>query len=549
VKIQLKTMLIVLPLILASLLLNSSISYLLARNGITELAIEYLDYKRDELEKYAKSQWELLSENKLTDNPQYIAIAEQAIESFARSLVRNESELIFTVRPDASIGIASSEIYLSTEEALALSELITNPESGWQKIKMNGENRVCQLSWFEEMGWYIFVSEKEKTFYQSSDKILYQSMLTLGITIITAFVLLYFFIRLITRPVGRMSAAMEQIIKTSNLDRKVTITNEDELGRLGHTFNIMTAQLNTAYKQIREFAHKAVVAKSRERYIRNIFQKYVPKNVIDQYIQVPDASLVGKEENLAVLFSDIRGFSRMLENKTSYEVIRCLSDYFEVMVKIIMERDGIVDKYIGDRMLTFFGSPVKNENDAMNAVLAALEMVHALEEFNIQQRMKNMPQFEIGIGIAYGKSIVGNVGSDLKMDFTIVGTPVKLSVKLQETTKVYHQPLIISAEVFHLINSEIPCRMIDMVHLSDLDQTMKIYAPKMELTGKEKHAWKYHKEGLLAYHNREFEKAKALFIKVKDILIDDVCAEIYIERCNNLLSSPPDDLWNGITVL
>ncbi|MBN1647891.1 MAG: adenylate/guanylate cyclase domain-containing protein [Spirochaetales bacterium] len=547
-RIQFKTILTVLPLILASLLVNSFVSYLFARNGITGLAIEYLDYKRDELEKYAKSQWDLLAENRLSENPRYISIAEQAIGIFARSLIRKDSELIFAVRTDNTIAISTGKTEASPEEMAVLAEIMKNTKGGWQKLKLNGETRVCQISWFEPLKWFLFVSEKEKNFYQSSNTILTQSILTLGITIALAVLLLFFFTRLITRPVGLLSATIEEIIMTGNLEKKAPVLYGDEIGRLGHTFNIMTAQLNMAYAQVREFAHKAVIAKSRETYIRNIFQKYVPKNIIDQFAANPDASLIGKEENLAVLLSDVRGFSMMLEKNNSYQVVSCLSEYFEIMVKIIMSQNGIADKYLGDRILAFFGAPVRGKNDAVNAVLSALAMIKALEQFNLNQKLKNMPAFDIGIGIDYGKTIAGNVGGDMKMEYTIFGNTVKLASRLEALTKTYHEPVIISEDVFRHLDSEIPCRMLDSIHFSQLNRTMKIYTPDNNLSEKKKLAWKYHKEGLILYYKRDFGAAKKEFLKVREILIEDVCSEIFLQRCIKYLAEPPDSFWNGTEI-
>lgn len=545
-KIQAKIIIVFIPLLIASQIITVAISYLSARNSITGIATEYLNYKLDELEKYTGSQWDLLVANELEEDPYYINIAKTAIEAFARTQIRKDSEFIFALDSGNEIDLATSDLQISRQELEALNDLRRNAAAGWQEIVIAGEKRVSQATWFGPFGWYIFVTDREDVFYGSVSRILNQNVISFFLSILVSVVLLVLFTRLIIKPVKDLSAAMEEIIRTTDLRKRVRVLYDDETGRLGHNFNIMIGQLDNAWDHIREFAHKAVIAKSKETYIRNIFQKYVPRNVVDQFYSNPDVQLIGEESELAVLFADVRGFSRMLDNLKSYEVVSCLSDYFELMVKIIMSRSGIVDKYIGDRLLAFFGAPVKDDDDVCNSVLSAFDMINALDDFNTKQKVKNLPRFEIGLGISYGKTIVGNIGSDMKMDYTIVGNTVFLAARLEELTKIYRQPVIIDEDIFRQINSIIPCRMLDTVYIGKLNKTMKIYAPSNDLSEKEKLAWKYHREGLISYYGRDFDKAREYFVKVKEIISDDECSSIFIKRCDKYIAQPPPGDWEGV---
>lgn len=545
-RINTKTILVVLPLLITSLIITAFISYLSARNGITVIATEYLNYKLDELEKYAQSQWDLLVVSELSEDEQYIGIAKSAVESFAKSIKRKETELIFAVNGNIDIDMSTSEFSLNDIEKDTVNELWNLGQDGWHQITIGGIERVCQISYFEPFNWYIFVTEKQVSFYQAINKIFFQTGIILVITIIISILLLIFFTNIITKPVHNLSAVMAEVINTTDLSKKVVVQYADEIGKLGHTFNIMTDQLDKAYDQVKQYALKAVIAKSKETYIRNIFQKYVPQDIIEQYYANPESMLKGEQRDLAILFADVRGFSNMLDNLSSEEITACLSNYFELMVNIIMTKKGVIDKFIGDRIIAFYGAPVKHDNDILNAVLSGLEMQKVLDDFNINQRTKNLPIFEIGIGVSWGKTIVGNIGSDKKMDYTIVGKTINISTKLERLTKVYNQPIIISENIFHNINESIPCRMLDYIFIENINETLRIYSPNNNLTEKEKLAWKYHKEALMLYYNQDFRQARDLFTKVKDIIIDDKCSEIFIKRCDNYISIPPSENWTGI---
>ena len=282
-KINTKTILIVLPLLITSLIITASISYLSARNGITEIATEYLNYKLDELEKYAQSQWDLLVASGLSDDEQYIEIAKSAVESFAKSIIRKETELIFAIDEEINIDISTGEFNLLEAEKEELKELWQLRQDGWHQITINSLVRVCQAAYFKPFEWYIFVTEKQESFYQSVNKILLQTGIILVAAILISIFLLVFFTNIITKPIKNLSLAMEEIISTTDLSKRVVVQYADEIGRLGHTFNIMTDQLDKAYEQIKQYALKAVIAKSSETYIRNIFQKYVPKNIITKF--------------------------------------------------------------------------------------------------------------------------------------------------------------------------------------------------------------------------------------------------------------------------
>ncbi|UCD64340.1 MAG: adenylate/guanylate cyclase domain-containing protein, partial [Candidatus Zixiibacteriota bacterium] len=462
-KIRDKIILVVLPLIVAPFVFMGFAAALAARGGITDVATSFLQFKAEEMLKYAATQWGLLEENALTGDDEFVTVAKEAVASYARGLVRTRTELIMAVDNRGAVVMATSPVELQPAETAQLARLASEARTGWTEITVAGVDRVAESSLFEPFGWYLMVTEARDTFYSSINRIFVQSGVILASTGLLSMILLAFFSSYLTKPLRIVVAAMREVISRNDLSKRVPLIYGDEIGELGHTFNLMTGELEQAYNQIKTYAFKAVVAQKREQRIRNIFQKYVPNEVIEQYISSPDSMLVGDYRVLAVLFSDIRSFTALSEKLTPDTVVESLNRYFGMMVDAIMSRNGIVDKYIGDAIMAFFGAPVRHENDPLLAVEAGLDMLDVLEKFNQWQVERNRPKFQIGIGINYGVVTVGNIGSEQKMDYTIIGDMVNLASRLEELTKTYGIPFIISEAVYRRIHEEIPCRQIDTV--------------------------------------------------------------------------------------
>jgi adenylate cyclase len=263
VKIRWKMVFVALPLIVAPLLVTGFISSLAARNGITQVATEFLRFKMDDLLNYASSQWALLVENKLGGNEEFLAATRAAVISFARSLIRGESELIFAVDRQGAVTLATGDLSLSPEEAQILGRLREKGFSGWTQLRVGGVERVAQAAAFEPFGWYLLVTEKRATFYQITSQIFWQTGFILSISLAVAVVLLMFFSFYLTQPLRLIAMAMREVMATGNLSKRVEVLYRDETGDLAHSFNLMTGELDKAYQAIKDYALKAVSAMCR----------------------------------------------------------------------------------------------------------------------------------------------------------------------------------------------------------------------------------------------------------------------------------------------
>jgi class 3 adenylate cyclase/HAMP domain-containing protein len=548
--IRLKIILVVLPLMIATILLAGVSSRDSARAGITRVAVEALGFKAQELRKYAENQWDLLVANDLADQSEYVEVTKLAVQSYATSLVRSATELIMAVDTDGRVQMNSTDIPLSDAgEIAAVAGLASDRVEGWQRITIDGELRVGQAFVFPPFDWYVLVTDTSANFYREVEEINVRTYYILGGAALVAILLLLLFAGVLTGPLSRMVNLMNEITGTNDLSRRVDVEYKDEIGAMARTFNVMLSKLEGASNQIKGFAFRAVVAQRNEHKIRNIFQKYVPKDVIESIFTNPESALVGENRVLAILFTDIRSFTTISESFMPDELVKSLNSYFETMVDIIDAHNGITDKYIGDAIMAFFGAPVKHENDPLEALTAALEMQSALREFNEAHIRDGKPEFKTGIGVNYGVVTVGNIGSEKKMDYTIIGDSVNLGSRLEGLTKEYKQEVIFSESVFRKVKTELPCRLIDKVQVKGKTSGVNIYTAQLKLEPRQEQAWGYHHAGMKRYLNQEFKDAANFFAAVRKILPDDYLAEMYLERCRAFIRRPPPSGWNGVWVM
>jgi class 3 adenylate cyclase/HAMP domain-containing protein len=549
--IRLKIIFVVLPLIIVTLLLAGTASYFAAARGITRIAQEFLGFKVSELEKYTESQWALLVENNYTGRSDMVQAAQGAVEVYARSIVRRGTEIVFAVNNEASVPMTSSEsLKISPEETAALLRLLQVEDDGlMMNILIGGEERVARSFYFGPFGWHILLTETKAAFYSDVDRITIQTIYMIAGASLAAFVMLFFFANILTRPLARVAQAMNTIISSGDLSARVEVEYPDETGRLAHTFNIMTAELDRAYSRIKRYAFDAVLAQKKEQRIRQIFQKYVPKDLIDKFFAAPESMLVGDNRALSILFSDIRGFTAISETMAPDDLVNSLNRYFSGQVDIIMNRNGIVDKYIGDAIMAFWGAPVKRGDDALQSVLSGLDMIDAVKVFNEHQKEIGKPEFRIGIGISYGIVTVGNIGSERKMDYTVIGDMVNLASRMEGLTKTYHQEILISESLYAEIQGRLPIRLLDTVAVKGKTRGVGIYTVKRSLSPAEESAWALHNEGMRLYYDRAFDQAAWKFRETLELLPGDFNAESLLSRCAAWARNPPPEDWNGVEVM
>jgi len=553
-KIRLKMFLVILPLIIVPLALAETASYFQAVSGITRLARQLLGFKLAELEKYANNQWSLLVDNNYAGKPEMVEASKNAVEQYGRSILLSDTEIIFAVDDAGKAVMATSGIELSPSESKTLLQLLAPENQGLQTAVLGGEKRIFQSFYFTPFRWHILISEKEKVFFQDAKMIAVQTFISLGVSVAIAVFMLIIVTRRLTNPLGRIVKTMESIIETADLSSKVEVEYNDETGILANTFNNMTEELDRAYSQIKRYAFEAVLAGKKEERIRQIFQKYVPNNVIEKFFASPEKMLVGDNRKLSILFSDIRSFTTISEGMAPDDLVNSLNRYFSGQVEIIYNRKGIVDKYIGDAIMAIWGAPDKHEDDALQSVLSAIEMIDGVSKFNENQRKLGKCEFKIGIGLNFGEVTVGNIGSEHKMDYTVIGDAVNLASRMEGLTKTYHSEILISESLFEELRQTSPnaglfYRLLDTVAVKGKTKGVRIFTVKKTITPQEQKAWPLHNQGMKMYYARSFTEAAQKFKEALDILPNDFNADNLYKRCVEYASAPPPADWNGVEVM
>ena len=563
-RIRYKIILVVLPVVIVSLSLYQRATDFSARLGITRIAQSFLGFKASELKKYAEGQWNLLSENNFTARPDMVEAAKSAVMFYAQSIILSDTEIILAMNDEGNIVMATSPLEITHNEKENLLPILLNEDSGIFNTELGGAKRVFTFFYFTPFRWYILLTETEHTFYRDADRISLQTLIALAVTCAIAIITLILFARHLTNPLERVVKTMNEISSGGELSSRVEVEYRDETGKLATAFNLMLTELERAYAHIKRYAFEAVLAGKKEQRIRQIFQKYVPKDLIDKFFASPESMLVGENRELAILFSDIRSFTTISESMAPDDLVNSLNRYFSGQVDIIMNRSGIVDKYIGDAIMAFWGAPVKHEDDALQAVLSGLEMIDTVKSFNENQKKLGKSEFHNGIGINYGIVTVGNIGSERKMDYTVIGDMVNLASRMEGLTKTYHADILISETLYAALGAcnevsgnttgsarghGLSFRLLDSVAVKGKTKGVKIYTTKKDLSPEEIKAWGFHNKGMLFYYRRDFASAAKYFNAVLTILKGDFNASNLLERCKAYYRSPPPPDWDGVEVM
>ncbi|KYK20507.1 hypothetical protein AYK24_10130, partial [Thermoplasmatales archaeon SG8-52-4] len=217
------------------------------------------------------------------------------------------------------------------------------------------------------------------------------------------------------------------------------------------------------------FALIVVYYRTEERsrkWITSIFGKYVSPIVIDNLIKNPDLiNLGGEKRNITIFFSDIRGFTSISEKLMPEELVHLLNEYLTEMTTIIIKNDGLVDKYMGDAIMAFWGAPLEQPNHAEMACSSSLEMIEKLRKLQEKWKKENIPSFDIGIGLNSGDAIVGNMGSSSRFDYTAMGDNVNLASRMEGLNKIYGTNIIITEKTHNVIKEKFETRRLDAVRV------------------------------------------------------------------------------------
>jgi adenylate cyclase len=296
-----------------------------------------------------------------------------------------------------------------------------------------------------------------------------------------------------------------------------------------------------------------------KRKIQDTLGKYLPPSVIQEMMD-NGADLraeVGKKMELSILFSDIRGFTSLSEKMPPEKVVSILNAYLGRMTDIVFESRGTLDKFIGDAIMSFWGAPISDPDHALHSTRCALQMISGLKKLKAEWKEKNFEtgvDLQIGIGINTGVVIVGNIGSEKKLDYTVIGDNVNLASRLEGLTKQYKSQLIIGERTRELLGDRVVVRTADKVKVVGKATAVKIYEPLCEKTdpdfSKLSNLVNVYEQAWSSYERGAFQQALQGFSQILDqIQPEDGLSKVYKERCEFFIETPPaEGSWDGVYV-
>ena len=319
----------------------------------------------------------------------------------------------------------------------------------------------------------------------------------------------------------------------------IPISSNDEVGELSRSFNSMT----------KELIHKEEM--------KQMFGKYVDPRIVDELLLKNDKINIaeGQKKNMTIFFSDIENFTTISEALTPHGLVTLMNKYFSLLSKPIYDHKGVIDKYIGDAIMAFWGDPFTGEeNHAKLACLAALEQFKKLDELNeslaeLLGFRKNLPIIKIRIGLSTGDVIAGSVGSSNSKSYTVMGDTVNVASRLESINKQFGTRILISESTFDMVKDDFVTRKIDNIIVMGKSEPVYVY----ELLGRkgsvESQALELialYEDAYALYQQKKWNESSELLIRCLHVNEEDKASRVLLERIKYLSENPPENDWDGV---
>jgi class 3 adenylate cyclase len=340
----------------------------------------------------------------------------------------------------------------------------------------------------------------------------------------------------ITGPVRRLLEGTREI-EAGRLDRPISVTTRDEIGQLSAAFNRMIERLRQNQR------------------IRETFGRYIDPRIAEGLLgETADAAVEGQRRLMTVMFCDMKGFTALSEGVTPRGLVKIMNRYLSTMSEPIRAHRGVIDKYIGDGIMAYWGPPFVEEAEQTKcACAAAIDMIGSLEKLR-----KELPELlgvrtipvdcDLRIGIATGETLVGSIGSEYMMSFTVMGDTVNLAARLEGANKEYGSRCLISEATANLCSADFELREIDRVVLSGQSQQQTVYevmGRKDAIAPQQAQVRAHYAAGLAAYREQRWDEARAAFAAALEAAPDDGPSLALRARIAELKQNPPPGNWDG----
>jgi adenylate cyclase len=317
------------------------------------------------------------------------------------------------------------------------------------------------------------------------------------------------------------------------------------------SFVIPAGTLTANYAAVTSF--RMIFEEREKRKIRKTFSQYLSPGVIALIERDPRKYIRpgGEMKDLTVMFSDIRGFTTISEGLTPDELVRLLNEYLGKMTDIIFANQGTLDKYIGDAIMAFWGSPYPQMDHAPRGCACALQMVRGLAKLNEKWKAEGRPPIAIGVGLNTGPVNVGNMGSDKRLAWTVMGDNVNLASRLEGITKQYHTQIVISEGTYRQVADQFVCRELDKIRVKGKNQPVNIYELLDVAAEKKKYASLLtgFEHAMAAYRAQDWRAAVASFEQLLATHPGDGPSQVFLERAREFSENAPEADWDGVYVM
>lgn len=347
-----------------------------------------------------------------------------------------------------------------------------------------------------------------------------------------------FVTRSLVDPVKRLLGGT-RAVEAGDLDVEIMVRTHDELATLATSFN-----------------HMVVGLREKER-IRATFGQYVDPRIVKNLLENRIGADKGERQVMTVFFSDLEGFTRLCEGLTPDAAVRFLNRYFSMMSEVIRTRQGIVDKYIGDSVMAFWGPPFTDPADhARLGCIAALEQMAQMETFRawlpemfgIRQ---GLPDVNVRMGIASGDVTVGNIGSETSRSYTVIGDTVNLASRLEQANKFYGTRILVNEATRNLAGDTLAFREIDSLRVAGKQETVRVYellGHSAELSETDRQRVQAYETGLARYHAQDWEAAETAFRECLALAPADRPSQVMLDRIAAFRQTPPAAGWDGVWI-
>ena len=493
--------------------------------------------------------------NAAEPNPEVVAEATENYTLFTRKLTEEFStarRIIGAYPKDAPGGQTLAEVATLLDQIEPAYDIINNRQREVLGMQLAGQHEKAnqQLNLLNDIQRTVqnqreSVNSKMAAWSASAAKATERrerSVFWLTIAATTSTVLLGFTVAaLITnrlsRPVRSLATAMRDV-QQGNLDIQLPVGSTDEVGRLTDSFNFFVKEL-----------------RSKER-MKQTFGKYIDPRILEHVLAQPGAeALVGGRRDMTVSFADLIGFTGLSERLTPLLMVTLLNRHFGLQAIAVQEHHGVVDKFIGDSVMAFWGPPfVKPEEHAVLACRAAQAQLGALDALrrelpDITGLRRDLPAIDLCIGICTGEVVVGNIGSDNTRSYTVIGDTANLAARLERANRVYGTQILVAEATAQMTGSQFEMREIDTISVKGKTETtrvLELMSAAGQLSEELARLREHYEQARQTYLARQWDSAEAIFRECLQIRPNDGPSRVFVERIQVLRRNPPGKDWNGV---